>query len=155
MRLGLCVAMALGCTSTGSPSGAFSEGIDVSLTESGPSADRFDFAHARELWVKMRVAALNGNAQVGLTLTTPSGDTRYESHVVYSSDPSVQTMNVPGAPHPVTVFPARPSGGGYVLEYVVPIAGSAASRLPAPGPWQISAAIQGGKVLSKTIDVTF
>jgi hypothetical protein len=154
--LAFSISTAIGCSSNSpAPPGTFPEGIDLSITQGGAASTQFDFAQLRELWVRVRVAQLSGTTVLKLSVTSPAGEPMYESQVAYSADPSVQTMNATGAPHPVSVFPAQAMGSGYVLEYLVPIAGSALSRFPARGRWQVSAAFSGGKVLSATMDVTY
>ena len=164
---------ALGCTNSNGPSaspnagvpapgssaGGFREGIDLaesqSALENGQLSDRFDFSRQRELWVRMRVAGIGGTTTVRLTLTTPTGSTFYESTVAYSPDPDQNTMMVPNAPHPITVFPAQPVNGGHALVYVVPVAGTALSRYPVPGRWHVDATFASGRVISAEIDVTY
>jgi hypothetical protein len=145
-----------GSSSTPTP---FREGIDLadsqSALENGQLSDRFDFSRMRELWVRTKVAGLSGIAVVHLTLTTPSGSTLYESSVAYSPDPSQNTMMVPNAPHPITVFRAQAMSGGYGLSYVVPVAGSAMARYPVPGKWHVAATFESGRVLATDIDVTY
>jgi len=137
----------------------FREGIDLadsqSALDNGQLSDRFDFSRMRELWVRIKVAGLSGITVVRLTLTTPSGSTFYESNVAYSPDPSQNTMMVPNAPHPITVFSAQAMNGGYGLSYVVPVAGSALARYPLPGKWHVVATFDSGKTLSTEIDVTY
>ena len=137
----------------------FREGIELSVSESGLEnglfSDRFNFAQLRELWVRIKVAGMGHTTVIRLTLTTPTGSTFYESNVAYSPDPANNVMIVPNAPHPITVFPAKAMSGGHALVYVVPVAGTALSRYPIPGRWRVDAAIDGGRVLSTEIEVSF
>jgi len=137
----------------------FREGIDLALTQSGLEngqlADRFDFSRMRELWVRMRAAGIGRNTPVRLTLTTPSGSVFYETTVAYSANPSQQVMMVPNAPHPITVFRAKPTGSGHALLYVVPVAGTALARYPVPGWWRITATIDGAREITTEFEVFY
>lgn len=177
IALSLMLAAALGCSRSDSPpppgGGSphfsppgssttptpFREGIELadsqSALENGQTSDRFNFSRMRELWVRVKVAGMTGTTVMRLTLTTPAGSTFFENNVAYSPDRSQSTMNVPNAPHPITVFPAQPLGGGHGLVYVVPVVGTALARYPAPGRWRVAAAFEGGRILSADIDVTY
>ena len=177
MRIAMCVAFValLGCSrsdapppsrTTGVPApgksstpSPFREGIDLaesqSALENGQLSDRFDFSRLRQLWVRINLAGMGGVTVVRLTLTTPSGSTFYESNVAYSPDPNQTEMRVPNAPHPITVFPAQPVNGGHALLYAVPVVGTALARYPVPGRWRVDAAIDGGRVISTEIEVSF
>jgi hypothetical protein len=172
MRLLAICAIAVGCSgaeesasqsesaaSQRDSRSAFQDGIALSTSEleleRGLSSDRFNFAHVRELWVRINVNGLGRTAVVRLTLTTPTGSTFYESNVAYSTDPRLTSMNAPNAPNPISMFPAKRVGNGYSLIYVVPVVGTALSRYPIPGTWRVQAEIRGVRVLSTQIQVTY
>jgi hypothetical protein len=135
----------------------FKEGVVLAdsrfALENGPGAARFNFARLRDLWVRVNLAGRPHTVQLGLSLIDPQGTLVYEVSVPFSSDPSITTMEVPGAGHPVTVFQARPLHGGIAMDYALPVSGSVVTRNLSAGTWKLVAEVHG-RTFSTSMDVS-
>jgi hypothetical protein len=136
------------------------EGIELSVSEVALDhnlvADHFNFAQLDNVWVSINVSAMPSDTTiVKLTFTTPTGQVFYSGTVGYTPQSEPLAVNVSHSPHPITVFPAKHTRGGFALRYVVPVIGSAMGRYPIPGRWRVEAAIQGGRTLTKDISVSY
>jgi len=121
--------------------------------EQAPGETRFNFAHLRDLWVRVNLAGMPPSVQLNLSLTDPKGTLVYETSVPFSSDPRMKTLNVPGAGHPVTVFQAKRTRGGLALDYAIPVSGSVVTRYLSAGTWRLVAEV-GGRTFSTPLDVS-
>ena len=121
--------------------------------EQGPGATRFNFAHLRDLWVRVNLAGMPPSVQLDLTLTDPRGTLVYEASAPFSSDPRVKTKDVPGAGHPVTVFQAKRMQGRLALDYAIPVSGTVVTRYLSAGTWTLVAEV-GGRTFSAPLDVS-
>ena len=121
--------------------------------EGGADQTSFNFAHLRDLWVRVSLAGAANPVLLNLRLIDPQGALVYEASAAYSSDPSITSMEVPGARHSVAVFRARALRDGVALDYALPISGSVVTRYLSEGTWTLVAEV-GGREFSKSIDVT-
>jgi hypothetical protein len=154
----------LGAAESGSPGAGeirgdrrFREGVVLAASqlalESGADETSFNFAHLRDLWVRVRLAGVANPVQLNLRLIDPNGTLIYEASVPYASDPTITTMDVPGAGHPVPVFQAKALRGGVALDYALPVSGSVVTRYSSEGTWTFVAEA-GGRKFSTSIDVS-
>src|SRR5256885_354379 len=109
------------------PPGPFREGIELSDSQlsldHGLVSKAFNFGHLRDLWVRLRVAGMPNVGQFYLKLSDPNGMIGYEATVMFSPDPGMNQMDLPGAMHAVTVYHAVGVPGGFILDYAVPVSG--------------------------------
>jgi hypothetical protein len=124
-------------------------GFDVGLV--GTS---FDFMNLRDLWVRITVPGMPRVAHVHLTLTNPLGARFYETNLMYSADPTMQSMPMPSVDHPVTVFAASTLPGGFAIDVPVPVAGTVLTRYPMvnSGTWTAEADVDG---LASSLSIAF
>jgi hypothetical protein len=143
----------------GTAHGPFKEGIllsDSTLSlDNGVTSTNFNFAHLRELHVRIGMTGVPHVGRLNLVLYDPKGIIAYETSAHYSPDKLVRETNVPGAMRPITVFRAKPHPqGGFALDYVIPVSGTMISRYMSPGTWKIDALIDGRPTYSTNIDVS-
>jgi len=128
--------------------------------ESGSGQAAFNFARLRDLWVRVTLGGATNPAQLrtnpiqlNLRLIDPQGMLIFDSRVAYAPDPSVPTMEVPGARPPVAIFQATPLKDGLLaLDYALPVSGSVISRSLSEGTWMLVAEA-GGRTFSASIEV--
>jgi hypothetical protein len=158
--------LAAGCTTHTSeqptvpppPVVPFQAGIELSsseaLLQNSVTSTRFNFLQLRDLWVRVKLPPIAQLSTLYLGLTEPNGSVAYQTTLQISPDPSMQTMTMPGAMHPVTVLHAKPIPGGVAFDRSIPIAGTVITRnyLNA-GTWIITAR-SGGQQLSAELDVS-
>lgn len=121
--------------------------------ENGPGETSFNFAHLRDLWVRVWLPATSNPIQLELRLLDPQGTLIYEASVPYASDPTITTLDVPGAGHPLTVFRAKTLRGRLALDYALPVSGSVVTRSLSEGTWTLEAEA-GGRKYTTSIDVS-
>ncbi len=121
--------------------------------EGGSDESSFNFARLRDLWVRVRLAGTTSPVQLDLRLIDPQGTLIYEASVPYASDPTITTMDVPGAGHPMAVFQAKTLRGGVALDYALPVSGSVVTRNLSEGTWTLDVEA-GGREFSTSIDVS-
>jgi hypothetical protein len=132
--------------------------LQFSMTEGGLDhgfvSTRFTLSALRDLWVRALVPSINATAQLDIMFFNPRTELINETHVAYSSDPTVTQMPMPGMDHPLTLFPAKPVPGGWALDYPVPVAGTAFTRLAVvnEGTWTVEAKVNS---LGSPITTTF
>jgi len=159
----VAVLLAAGVPGTGSstpasPSG-FDKGMRFATSREGLDqgfSGAFDFAHLRDLWIRVQVAKLPRTAALHVALLTPEGRAFYETSRNFSRLPEVTLAKPPNADHEVTVFPAKRIQGGFALDLSVPVAGSIFVRYPSPGVWTVQARlVETGESLSEKLEVRF
>lgn len=135
----------------------FTEGVVLAASqlalESGSDETSFNFAHLRDLWVRVRLSGTTDPVRLDLRLIDPQGTLIYEASVLYASDPAISTMDSPDAGRPVAVFQARTLRGGVALDYALPVSGSVVTRHLSEGTWTFVAEA-GGRTFSTSIDVS-
>jgi hypothetical protein len=150
-------ARVVGPAGSGGPA-PFVAGIELSSSEElldhGVNGTTFDFAHLRNLIVRVKLAKMPAMAMAEVTFTAPGGERVYETHVPFSPDPDTNTMTMPGAEHPLTVLTARPVAGGYYLDVTVPVLGTTFTRDMKPGPWRVEATVDN-QFYSTEMQVSF
>ena len=133
------------------------EGIALAASrlalESGSGQTSFNFAHLRDLWIRVTLPGAATPVQLDLRLIDPQGTLIYEARVAYASDPRITTMEVPGAPHAVPVFWARTLRDGIALDYALPVSGSVVTRSLSEGTWTLVAEA-GGRTFSTSLEVS-
>jgi len=122
--------------------------------DTGPLLAEANFAHQRDLWVRVRVAKMPPTTLLGLTFLTPDGQPFYETNRYFSRLPEVASTIVPGGFRPEVVYRARKLPGGYALDLPIAIAGSVFLRYPAPGTWTVQATIGDAGGISRTLEVS-
>jgi hypothetical protein len=137
----------------------FKEGIELSYSQSaldhGLTSTSFNFAHLRDLWVRVNLVGMPNVGTLDLKLIDPRGTIAYEGHVPFSPDTNMERMEIPKALHPVTVFHPKPQAGGHSLDYVVPVSGGVLTRYMIPGTWRVEAQFEGvGRVFGQQIQVS-
>ena len=121
--------------------------------ESGSDETSFNFAHLRDLWVRVNLVGMPRSLQLNLRLIDPQGTLIYEASVPYTSDPTMTTIDSPGAGHPVAVFPAKTRRSGVALDYALPVSGGVVTRYLSEGAWTLDVEA-GGRKFSTSIDVS-
>ena len=153
MGLATVALCGLGCVQNGEPppgqnvgpppAAQFEPGLTLGtsepLLEHGVTTKRVNFAHLRELWVRLKLPSMPSDVDVHLEFLAPNGEVFYQTTRHYSTDPSV--TEVPGALHPVAVFHAKPITGGFALDYDIPIAGAVFTRDLRAGAWMVRARV--------------
>jgi hypothetical protein len=129
--------------------GPFRVGIQLSNNqrdlEEGLFSTNFDFTDLRDLWVRVVVPGMPRMGMVTLVLIGPSMVRAYERNLMFTVDPGMTEMQMPGMDHPIQVFQAKPIKGGVAIDVPVPIAGSIISRYPTTntGSWVAEVKIEG------------
>jgi len=133
------------------------EGVALAVSqcalETGTGETSFNFARLRDLWIRVTLRDAKGLVQLNLRLTDPQGALVYEASVPYATDSTMTAVELPGAAHPVTVFPAKTLHGGVALDYALPVSGSVVTRHLSEGTWTFVAEA-GGRSFSTSIDVS-
>jgi hypothetical protein len=133
------------------------EGIALAASqvalESGSDETAFNFARLRDLWIRVTLRGAKDPARLDLRLIDPEGTLIYEASVPYASDPTITTIELPDAGHPVAVFRAKPLQGGVALDYALPVSSSVVTRHLSEGTWTVTADA-GGRTFSTSIDVS-
>jgi hypothetical protein len=131
------------------PPAMLQEGIELSetheLLDHGYTAASFDFNNLRDLWVRVKVRTMPDPATLRVAFTNPMGTVLYETTMIFSPDPAMVEMMMPGVDHAISVHPASPVPGGYYLDLPIPVAGGTLARFPmiGHGTWMVEAQIQG------------
>jgi len=123
------------------------------LLDLSPSR-HFNFATLRDLWVRITVPDMGHVVTVWLAFTSPTGSLFYETTLRFSPDPSMQEMDMPGMPTPITVRTGKPIPGGWALEYPIAVSGTVFTRNPTPGGWMVQARSEG-RTITSDFDVDF
>jgi len=152
--LGWSLASAAGADRADARPGTAGLGLATSRLglESGADQAAFDFARLRDLWVRVTLAGAPNPVQMRLRLIDPQGTLIYESSVAYTSDPAITTMVVPGARHSVAVFQAVTHRDGVMLDYALPVSGSAVLSHLSEGTWTLVAEA-GGRTFTTPFEV--
>ena len=110
----------------------------------------------RDLWVRMRVLDVRGIADVQISITKPQGDVAHEESFAFADHPD-RIARVSAAGHPVDVAMPTAVAGGYLLDVMIPVAGTNLARYAVPGTWQVNATVhrQGFNdlTLTQAVDV--
>jgi hypothetical protein len=127
----------------------------VQLLDAGVTSTSFNFAHLGLLWVRVSLPGMGRTTTVTLKLISPRGNLMYDADLPFSTDSAVKTIRMAHVPHPVVVHPVKQSGGIFHLDYPIAVAGSALTKYPDPGPWQLTALVADtGQTLTVGLDVT-
>jgi hypothetical protein len=123
--------------------------------DNGAFSSRFNFAHLRELWIRVKVSGMPHMGTLSFVLTDPHGNAVFEGSSAFSPDPNMRQTDVPGALNPVSVFYAKPVTGGFLLDYAIPVSGSVIQRYMRSGTWSIATRVDGAMdALSSTFEVS-
>jgi len=120
--------------------------------ERGSGETSFNFAHLRDLWVRVWLAGTATPVQLDLRLIDPQGTLIYEASVPYVSDPTIPTQEARPGEVPLTAFQAKTLGGWVALDYALPISGSVVTRFLSEGTWTLKVEA-GGREFSTSVDV--
>ena len=130
----------------GGSQGRFQQGIQLSdsqRTLHSRASARFDLGDLHELWVRVRVAQMPAVSMLNIKLFSPRGFLHYETNSAFSTDPAMRSIEVAGAPHAISVHPARAVPGGFELDLSIAVAGTVLTRYPKTGTWQVTATLEG------------
>ncbi len=149
-----CALLLVACNSGQAPpagpdlaTAPLSAGISLASSqeelEAGVTTPIFNLYYLRDLWVRVRVPAIGGLAQLKLKFILPSGEVVYEDASAFSPDPTMTTAIMGPMPYPSTVFAAKPVPSGVALDRPIPVAGTVFTRNAKAGTWTVKATVDG------------
>ena len=167
-RASLCAAVALWAACTGSSSSPSSGGgntpdqpgantvaaVTASLRVNaddpalldGPGASRLPLMMVRDLVFRVTLPQMPSSdaTWVQMQVMNPRGVRVQERRYVFTSDPQMHEVTVPGeVPRPMMAVPAHPIAGGWALDFSIPVGGTNMVRRPMPGLWTFVVDVQG------------